>query len=306
MKAINRQLININYSKGVTIVPKYIVIHDTDNLKKGANAMANRNYFANNVNAKASAHYVVDENNIIQCLDDTARGWHVGDNKGYSNITNSNSIGIEICVNEGANFDYAISNAIDLTRYLLDKFGLGIDKLVMHNNASGKYCSRMLLDTGRWKEFKDRVAGITVTTPPINDTPPSGIRTLEQAKTFIGTRTLELQQKLNRLEYGLVEDGIFGMNTYRALIDFQRKNGLTVDALAGDNTFKKLRELSLQTLKLGSKGDDVRLLQKKLGGLKVDGDFGNNTRKAVLNFQNSNGLVADGIVGPKTWAKLNK
>ena len=52
-------------------------------------------------------------------------------------------------------------------------------------------------------------------------------------------------------------------------------------------------------LKLGSKGDEVKKLQEKLG-LSPDGDFGPNTEKSVKNWQSSNGLTADGIVGDTT------
>jgi putative chitinase len=56
-------------------------------------------------------------------------------------------------------------------------------------------------------------------------------------------------------------------------------------------------------LKLGSKGDEVKKLQEKLG-LSPDGDFGPNTEKSVKNWQSSNGLTADGIVGDTTWNKM--
>ena len=58
-------------------------------------------------------------------------------------------------------------------------------------------------------------------------------------------------------------------------------------------------------LKKGSKGEDVKTLQKKLG-ITADGDFGPKTEAAVKEFQKKNGLVADGIVGPKTWEIINK
>lgn len=56
-------------------------------------------------------------------------------------------------------------------------------------------------------------------------------------------------------------------------------------------------------LKVGSKGEDVKKLQERLG-LKADGDFGKSTETAVKNFQTKSGLTADGIVGNGTWSKL--
>jgi hypothetical protein len=56
-------------------------------------------------------------------------------------------------------------------------------------------------------------------------------------------------------------------------------------------------------LKEGSTGSLVKDLQKKLG-IAVDGDFGPNTRKAVVGFQVKHDLTADGVVGPKTWKVL--
>ena len=59
----------------------------------------------------------------------------------------------------------------------------------------------------------------------------------------------------------------------------------------------------MTTLKKGSRGADVVTLQKKLN-LQADGIFGVLTEEAVKEFQKNNGLVADGIVGTKTWAKI--
>lgn len=56
-------------------------------------------------------------------------------------------------------------------------------------------------------------------------------------------------------------------------------------------------------LKVGSKGDDVKKLQEKLG-LAADGVFGNGTASAVKEWQAANGLSADGIVGSGTWDKM--
>jgi peptidoglycan hydrolase-like protein with peptidoglycan-binding domain len=65
----------------------------------------------------------------------------------------------------------------------------------------------------------------------------------------------------------------------------------------------------MPTLQRGSSGPDVRDLQQKLQDLGfdpngVDGTFGPGTKAAVIAFQNSRGLTADGIVGPNTLAAL--
>lgn len=59
----------------------------------------------------------------------------------------------------------------------------------------------------------------------------------------------------------------------------------------------------MTTLKLGSRGNDVKTLQSKLN-LMADGIFGPLTQEAVKEFQRNNGLTPDGIVGTKTWDKL--
>jgi putative chitinase len=56
-------------------------------------------------------------------------------------------------------------------------------------------------------------------------------------------------------------------------------------------------------LKVGSKGEDVKKLQAKLG-TTADGSFGPGTEKLVKEWQSANGLTADGIVGDGTWSKM--
>jgi peptidoglycan hydrolase-like protein with peptidoglycan-binding domain len=52
--------------------------------------------------------------------------------------------------------------------------------------------------------------------------------------------------------------------------------------------------------------DDIKKIQKALGKIRVDGIFGRQTHEAVKAFQVRTGLVADGEVGPMTWAALIK
>ena len=66
--------------------------------------------------------------------------------------------------------------------------------------------------------------------------------------------------------------------------------------------------IELNVLKVNSRGEQVKALQRLLVGygydLKVDGAFGTITDRHVRAFQRKNGLSADGIVGTKTWQKL--
>lgn len=63
------------------------------------------------------------------------------------------------------------------------------------------------------------------------------------------------------------------------------------------------------TLRIGDRGPSVsdlqRLLRRHGHAVAIDGIFGQQTRTAVIGFQNSRGLAADGVVGPKTWAALD-
>ena len=137
-----------------------------------------------------------------------------------------------------------------------------------------------------------------------------------------GDAVKTLQDKLNALGYNSGNvDGIFGAKTYAAVTAFQKANSLGVDGIVGKLTWGKLYGVSpampvetttvvgRPTVSYGSRGDAVRKLQELLNALgydcgSVDGIFGSKTKAAVLAFQKANGLGADGIVGPLTWAKL--
>lgn len=65
------------------------------------------------------------------------------------------------------------------------------------------------------------------------------------------------------------------------------------------------------TLSWGSRGDYVRLAQRKLSQWgyhkgSVDGVYGRQTYTSVTLFQRRNGLTADGVVGPRTWRALGE
>ena len=162
MKFYNKQ---IAYNKTKRLVkPKYIVVHDTGNKGKGANALANFNYF-NSGNRGASADFFVDDsccyqvNNYLKYYT-----WHCGDGKGKYGITNSNSIGIEICVNNDGNYAAAVSNAVAVCRDLMAATGIDINHVVRHYDASRKCCPASMSNDNwkAWADFKRRLGGNTV------------------------------------------------------------------------------------------------------------------------------------------------
>lgn len=77
-----------------------------------------------------------------------------------------------------------------------------------------------------------------------------------------------------------------------------------------DLTDKNTYPVPTRTLRITCKGTDVKWLQFELNkngaNLKIDGIFGQQTKLSVLLFQKDHGLSQDGIVGPKTMAKLKE
>lgn len=134
---------------------EYIVIHDTGNKSVGATALNHYHYF-NGANRNASAHYFVDDKEVIQTVPDNLAAWHCGDGRGRHGITNANSIGIELCVNADGGYNKAYGKTIQLTRHLMDLHSIPLDKVVRHYDASRKNCPASMSANNwqLWTAFK--------------------------------------------------------------------------------------------------------------------------------------------------------
>jgi len=147
----------------------------------------------------------------------------------------------------------------------------------------------------------------------------SSTPTLKQGSKGASVKTL--QQKLKNAGYNVAVDGEFGPKTAAAVKKYQAAHGLVADGVVGPKTWAKLNASApapkppastgaTPTLKQGASGAAVKNLQTRLRAhgynVSVDGAFGPATASAVKQFQSSKGLSADGIVGPKTWAALDK
>ena len=126
---------------------RYIVLHYTAN--NGDTAQNNADYFAG-ANRRASAHYFVDENEVVQSVRDTDAAWHCGgsiesDHHPLRGIcTNRNSLGVEMC-SDIVGGKYVITAqtvdlAVQLVRQLMAKYRIPIDRVVRHYDVTGKLC----------------------------------------------------------------------------------------------------------------------------------------------------------------------
>ncbi len=157
---LNIEKKQIVYNKGTrNSVIKYIVIHDTANKSKGADADAHFKYF-NGGNRNSSADFFVDDTKILQ-VNDYAKyyTWQVGDGKGKYGITNQNSIGVEICINSDGNYEKAVENTVELVKHLMKELNISAECVVRHYDASRKNCPASMSGDGwaKWKEFKEKI-----------------------------------------------------------------------------------------------------------------------------------------------------
>lgn len=131
----------------------YITIHETDNTEPHATAQAHDEYLHTYAkNHSLSWHYTVDETEVYHHVPDNETAFHAGDNIRREG-GNRNGIGIELCVNEGSDFNQTLHNAAVLVAYLLDKYDLTIDDVKKHQDFSGKICPHTLITENRWDEF---------------------------------------------------------------------------------------------------------------------------------------------------------
>ena len=227
--------------------PAYIVIHETDNGSKGADAKAHATAMKNG-NLAGTVHYYVDSKSIYQTLDHSDGAWAVGDGKGKYGITNRNSINIEICVNPETDYYVAVDKAEQLAASLLKQYGWGTDHLKRHYDASRKNCPRRIQAEGRWPEFVKKTAAYMKGANTVKNT----TSTTKNAATLTdkievqfpviqkgskGTAVSMLQAMLR-----VNVDGDFGNNTETSLKAFQKNVKITANGICGTDSWKKVIE----------------------------------------------------------------
>jgi len=125
---------------------KYIVIHETGNPSSTANAQAHNHYLECNGDGSTAWHYTVDERIAYHHIPDDEIAYHAG--KG-----NRSGIGIELCVNQGGNFEKTFDNGAKLTAKLIDVYGLSVHSIKQHADFMDKNCPENIRNNDRWIEF---------------------------------------------------------------------------------------------------------------------------------------------------------
>lgn len=145
--------LGVHISKAPNREIKYLAIHFTaGSSSKAGSAKSVKHVFESR---KASADFAVDDQDLVQFNPDLKNYycWAVGDGNGKYGVTNKNSISIEICSSlkkstsaavpnhSGWYFtDAALENAVKLSKYLIKKYNIPIDRVIRHYDASRKSC----------------------------------------------------------------------------------------------------------------------------------------------------------------------
>lgn len=139
MPTIRQQLTNTPNQYQGTNTRRYITLHQTGNTDPTATAAAHANLQTRGNSRTASWHYTVDDREIVQSLHDTVPAWHAG-----TAVGNWNSIGIEMCVNQGSNYLATLQNAAWLVRTLMTRHNIALSHVVQHHHWSRKDCPDQL------------------------------------------------------------------------------------------------------------------------------------------------------------------
>lgn len=237
---INKKYLTTNNSYS-TNNPIAIVIHNTDNFAPTADAKAHAEWLYSDTNTGMSWHYAVDDHSIYQCLPHNRGAFHVGKNYGTNNLYNQyggrdhkNTIGIEMCVNQGYDYEKAFQNTVKLTKYLMKELNIPADRVFQHWHICSKDCPSQIRKRGDWDRFKQLISGGDVPTPTADYITIGAT----------GEKVKELQTMLTGCGYtcgGI--DGIFGKKTSAALKAFKKANGMLENDHYGAKTEEKLKRV---------------------------------------------------------------
>lgn len=223
---INTEFISNNNSYDNQVV-KYICIHNTDNYNHGANAKCHAKAQHDGNFSGYSAHVYVDDTEAYQALSYNRGAWHIGKNYGgrlFGIANNRNTIGIEMCVQAGYNYEKAFQNTVDVCKQLMKQYNIDSDHVIQHYDACAKNCPSAIRAHGDWERFKAAIRGASITT---TKTALYRVRkTWADAKSQLGAYTYLKNAKLAcPIGYSVFNE------TGKTLYTNKKKSGLQATAL---------------------------------------------------------------------------
>ena len=256
-----------SYGRGNPV--DYVVIHQTGNTNKGANAQMHAKLQSNLNPRQASWHEQVDDTQAIQSFPDGVKCWAATDGRGPGN---SRGYHIEICINSDGNYKKAVENGAKRAAAKLKQYGHGIDRLKQHADFYNKNCPAQIRagkDGITWSVFVNMVKGFM-----------SGTNSVKPSKPKPNTST----PKAN-----LTVDGYWGKATTKAL---QKALGTVADGeIWGQYSGNQAAKAITGGVKYGKGGSPViKALQRKVGAT-ADGILGKDT---VRKLQSYLGTPVDG------------
>ena len=152
-----------NYRRGRRDTVQYIVIHYVG---ATGSALDNVKYYGSS-NVGASAHFYVghasEDGAVYQSVDPADCAWHCGSETGryYSPCRNDSAIGIELCCHKNYHGEWyfdsvTVEKAAELTKNLMDQYGIDADHVLRHYDVTHKRCPAPFVnDVGAWENFKN-------------------------------------------------------------------------------------------------------------------------------------------------------
>lgn len=312
--------------------PQCIVVHNTDNFEPTANARAHARAQHDGNFSGMSAHYYTDDGDVAyQAAPHNLGCWHVGINYGNGNLFgsygNRSSIGVEMCVQSGYDYEKAFRNTVAVVKEIMRETGIPASRVYRHYDICSKHCPSQIIERGDWERFKSLISGAAESKQPESGKYEPGIYKVntdlnirEQPNAdsrIVGTITDQGSYTVTEIQngsWGKLRSGAGWINCHKkyctfggAAEDAAKKQQIAVDGVWGHELTKRLQEI----FKTGVDGviSNQPISNKKycagIAAAEWSGKLsgGSDLIKAMQKWA---GVTADGYIGPQTIRALQK
>lgn len=318
--------------------PRCIVVHNTDNFRAGADARTHAEAQHNGELSNMSAHYYVDDGETAYQAAPHSRGcWHVGVNYGGNNLFgrygNRNSIGVEMCVQNGYNYEKAFQNTVAVVKEIMRETGIPASRVYRHYDICSKHCPSQIMNKGDWERFKKAISSNSSSSAPkqpekktyepgiyrvntdlnIREKPDADSRRVGTIKDRGSYTVTEIQNG----SWGRLLSGAGWINCHTAYCTYggpasasdQKPTAkmISVDGVWGPELTKRLQEI-FGTTQDGKISNQPTSNKRYCAGITVC-EWSNHPSGGsalVKALQKWAGVTADGYLGPQTIRAMQR